>query len=325
MAPYWSVNGSVQLNPMRRSLRRLVAITVASIMRPGVVYDPINFRLWQRRGYHITPVHFYSPIPDTRDLDDRADVMPSHTPGLDLRFGQQLNLLNQLGPLAEATAEWPTYSERGALLARDNDAFGGLDTQVYFALLRHFRPHRVLEVGAGFSTLVALSALSSVPDSRLVSVDPWPRDFLLADGTAVEAARQAGQWQLICQPVQDLPAAHFLELDRGDVLFVDSSHIARRGSDVVYLVTQVLPRLNPGVIVHFHDIHIPYDYPVSLARDKLQFWNEQYLLSAYLADNPRVEVLVAVHALAMHHHAILRSVFPHAVRWEGCSFWFQLN
>lgn len=303
-----------KLSAVGRSLHHVKCRLAASLFRPVSAWDLEGFRIWERRGLHLTPVHFYFPIPDTREL---AASYPHRTEaaGIDLRPDFQLQLLAEaLAPFAPECDGWPREAagEGGFHLA--NDSFGWIDPFVYHALVRHVKPKTVIEVGSGYSTLVGAEAARCNGPTRYVCIDPYPRDFIARGVPGVE---------LVQRPVQELGTAFFQGLAAGDVLFVDSSHVVRTGSDVSFLVLEVLPRLAPGVLVHFHDVFLPDEYPRDWAVDKLLFWTEQYLLQAYLADNPHVEVWLASHYIATRHPEAVRRAFPKALAPTGGSFWFR--
>jgi predicted O-methyltransferase YrrM len=188
-----------------------------------------------------------------------------------------------------------------------NTWYEGADAELLWAMIRHLRPRRVLEMGAGYSTLVAAAACRANErdgvSATLVSVDPEPR-IELDQGLD-------GLSKLELTSTTELPLERFLELDSGDVLFVDTSHVVKMGSEVNYLILEVLPRLRPGVFVHFHDIFLPYEYPRQWFEHGT-FLNEQYLLQAYLAHNTTYEVVFAAHAAARADRrrlaALLRSL-----------------
>jgi predicted O-methyltransferase YrrM len=179
------------------------------------------------------------------------------------------------------------------------------DAALLFAMVRHFRPQRLLELGGGFSTLI--SAAAGATNARqgnpveLVSVDPEPR-------TECEPAL-AGLVRLERRSAADLPIDWFLTLEANDILFVDTTHTVKRGSEVNYVVLEVLPRLRPGVVVHFHDIFLPYEYPWAwFARGT--YLAEQYLLQAFLIDNPTYDILFAAHAVARRFPDRFKHVLP---------------
>jgi hypothetical protein len=175
-------------------------------------------------------------------------------------------------------------------------------------MIRHFLPGRILEVGSGYSTLAARLAKAG----RLECIEPFPQPWLhrVAD-------------RLIVSPVQDVPLSEFESLEANDILFIDSTHVAKIGSDVVFVFLQVLPRLKAGVVVHVHDIFLPFETPRSWVKDLLIFWNEQYLLGAYLAHNRDWEVLAANHWLGRTQPEAMLRLFPMADPPGGSSFWMR--
>jgi hypothetical protein len=260
---------------------------------------------------------FYSPVPHATDLLRAPDVdrvwpsAPPDPPGIDMRGDAQLALLKELGELPvldPADGPEPRYDPA-------NDQFPPQDAALLSALVRHLAPARMVEVGCGWSTTVTARAIATDRlRTELTCIDPYPRDFL-PDLPQVTALRR--------EKVEHTPMAVFDALGPGDVLFIDSSHVAKTGSDVVHLVLNVLPRLADGVVVHVHDIFLPADYPQGWVRAGFG-WNEQYLLQAYLADNPRARVLAANQWLALHHPDEVAQAFG-PVGGSGSSFWFTLG
>jgi hypothetical protein len=182
-------------------------------------------------------------------------------------------------------------------------------------MVRHLRPSRILEVGSGFSTrLSALAALKN-GNTELICVEPSP-DEALQRGFA-------GVSTLIKERVQDVDAELFNQLGDGDVLFVDSSHVSTIGSDVNYLLLDVLPRLNAGVVVHFHDVYLPFEFRKDWVLEELRFWNEQYLLHAFLAFNHDFEVVFGNNYMEHEFPREMRNIFPSSPWWGGGSFWIR--
>ena len=153
-------------------------------------------------------------------------------------------------------------------------------------------------------------------DSTLICIDPFPGE-LLRNGSI--PALQS----LIETKVQDLDLEFFSQLDPGDILFIDSSHTVKIGGDVNYLFLEVLPRLNPGVIVHVHDIFFPFEYRRHWVLNEFRFWTEQYLLQAFLTFNSEFEVLLGNYYLSRYHKEHHRAAFPDLPRWIGGSFWMR--
>jgi hypothetical protein len=184
--------------------------------------------------------------------------------------------------------------------------YGPGDAEALYAMLRHLRPTTVIEVGSGHSTLISAAALQRTAEEgrpgRLVALDPAPRlDFPPELASLVEHR---------AQPIEAAPPELFGALGAGDVLFIDSSHVAKLGSDVTRLVLDILPRLAAGVHVHFHDIFLPWEYPRRLVEREDKFWNEQYLLHAFLIGNGSYEVALGLHALTRADRARAATVIP---------------
>ncbi len=154
------------------------------------------------------------------------------------------------------------------------------------AFLRESKPKRVIEVGAGHSTCVMLDTFERhlSPGPELISIEPYPERLLSLIGE-----EDHGRFELVRSPVQDVELDVFDALDAGDILFIDSSHVSKAGSDVNHLFFTVLPRLSPGVHVHFHDIMNPFEYPKNWIFGG-RYWNEAYLLRAFLQHNNAFEI-----------------------------------
>lgn len=260
------------------------------------------------------PGNFYSPVPPAAELlsdpAERDRVWPStpdDPPGIDVREDAQLKLLARL-----SAHRWPSSVGPQPRYEPGNDQFPLQDAALLRALLLELRPRRMVEVGCGWSTTVTARAIADGGfPCELTCIEPYPRDFL-ASIPAIDALR--------VERVEHTPLSVFTALEAGDVLFVDSSHVAKTGSDVVHLVLEVLPRLADGVIVHVHDVFWPEDYPQGWVRAGFG-WNEQYLLQAYLAGNARTHVLALDHWLAVRHPDAVEAAFG-AVGLDGSSVWF---
>lgn len=288
----------------------------------------LPFEEWERQGWHLTPNSYLSTIPDTRRLPARLWSEESELPGIDLRDGAQVRLLAELadrfGPELAALPRTPEQAGPGGYHLA-NGAFEAVDAEIYHAMIRLHRPATVLEIGSGWSTLLALAALranaAGGAGGRLVAVEPHPYEFLVR---AVAGAGTPAELRRVS--VQEVPLAEFTGLRAGDILFIDSSHVLKIGSDVQYELLEVLPRLAPGVLVHLHDIFLPGEYPRDwVLGPEHRFWNEQYLLQAYLAGNARVEVLWAGSWMHRRHPELLGAALPSydRSRHRPGSFWFR--
>jgi hypothetical protein len=253
--------------------------------------------------------HFYSPVIDPDELArERQRIWsgsPVDPPGIDLRAAEQRRLLVSLSAYTgEFDYPWDAPSPwDGISYYEDNGQFAGLDARILFALLRHCRPLRLIEVGCGYTSLLAADVNRRFLDRalRLTCIDPFPPQYLQ---TPVD-----GVTELLAEKVQAVPQRLFSELVAGDVLFIDSSHVVKTGSDVVWLFLEVLPRLSPGVLIHVHDVFLPEDYPADWVLGEQRSWSEQYLVQALLCHSSGFEVVFGC------NYARLR--FPGAVA-EAC-------
>lgn len=252
--------------------------------------------------------HFHSPIPTKRHVDaglagaDPASV--ERIPGIDLREDEQLRLFRQ-------TAEWfsdisfaskPTPQRRYYL---DNVYFSYADAFSLYGMLRTFTPNQIIEIGSGFSSAAMLDISDQLAISpSFIFVDPHPTRFLSLirpEDKATATIHSCG--------AQSLGPGLFARLQANDFLFIDSSHIAKIGSDVNFLILDILPCLNAGVVIHFHDIPWPFEYPRRWYQDG-RCWNEAYILRAFLQFNDAFEILMFNSFLSQRYASSLRRCCP---------------
>lgn len=278
---------------------------------------PELFRLWEKHGFHVTPVHFYQPIPDTQQLSETLWSHPSELAGIDMNDAMQLDLLrNHFPKFRHEYERFPTNPTEGQTqFYLGNGPFDHADALGAYCMVRHFQPRLIIEVGSGFSSLLLGQAAAKNKSSRLICIEPFPREFLRNGFPGLQS--------LIEKKVQDIDLEFFSQLESGDILFIDSSHTVKIGGDVNYLFLEVLPRLKAGVIVHVHDIFLPFEYPRDWVLDEFRFWTEQYLLKAFLTFNSEFEVLLANSYLHHYHKSELKTAFPSLTSWGGGSFWMR--
>jgi hypothetical protein len=269
--------------------------------------------------------HFYSPVPNNRALAQepaRSRVWPPglpETPGVDYRDQEQVQFLREtLGAQSRLVfPDGPTGDPHD--YHAGSDMFSRLDASMLAAVLRHFRPRRMIEVGCGWSSLVTARVNREYLDGSLhfTCIEPYPPEFL--------AGGVDGISELIASPVENLELDRFLALEAGDVLFIDSSHTVKTGGDANFLYLEVVPRLAPGVVVHIHDMFLPFDYPQEWVFSG-RAWNEQYLVQAFLSFNSAFRILLAVARLSHLHPEVLAEVlpdYPAAYGDGGGSLWIQ--
>jgi hypothetical protein len=299
--------GNIDMSELSQFIAAVMPICLKSTERREL------FLNWERHGFHVTPVHFYEPIPDTQSLPETLWIQPSELVGIDMNDSMQLDLLRNHFP--KFRGEYETFPAEPPPGQRR--PFRGTDALVAYCMVRHFQPRLIIEVGSGFSSLVLAQAAAKNKNSTLICIDPFPGE-LLRKSSNIPALQS-----LIETKIQDVEVEFFSQLESGDILFIDSSHTVKIGGDVNYLFLEVLPRLNPGVIVHVHDVFFPFEYRRHWVLDEFRFWTEQYLLQAFLTFNSQFEVLLASYYLSRYHKEHLRATFPDLRRWIGGSFWMR--
>jgi Methyltransferase domain len=274
-------------------------------------------------------VHFYSPIPDIKDLESRKVwERKSELPGIDFHPSGQLALLAQLGSEFGSECDWPlTPTSIPTQFYLKNNSFSYGCASALHTMIRHFKPRHFIEVGSGHSSKVISKALemnkheNTLYTPEYIIVDPYPSEMVSAQLPSVS--------RVLNEKVECVNLEMFEILGENDILFVDSGHTARTGSDVNFIILEVLPRLRPGVIIHFHDINLPYEYPkVYFTNPQFRmFWTEAYLLQAFLTLNRDFEILLALNYLQTDHMSDYCNAFPHfklADNWANSgSFWIR--
>ncbi len=287
--------------------------------------------LYQKMGVSLIPNRYEEPVPDLRELESFGWDKESSLRGIELKLEKQAALLNRIAPkyleefksLPQEKTQPPEVEE----YHHTNPSFRGADAGFYYCLIRHLKPRRIIEIGAGFSTLLAAQAVvknaTEKKPCHLTAIEPYP-SRTLREGVP-------GLAKLLETNVQKVSMSEFESLQSGDILFVDSSHILRTGSDVQMEFLEILPRLQKGVCAHFHDIFLPMDYPRKLVMEDFKFYNEQYLLQAFLSFNREFEVVWAGQAMLLKKAALIEKYFGEFFQgkdaaeryWRSVSFWIR--
>jgi len=300
---------------------------IASLLLPSkVMRDKRFFHFWEDKGYHITPVHFYEPIPDTRTLRDDIWLKQSELIGIDINEQGQIDLLRKFS--SQFKDEYENFPRHKTSIPYQyyikNGQFESVDGEILYCMIRYFKPRRILEIGSGYSTCLSAQAILRNKEAdngyecELAAIEPYPDEILKVGFPGLS--------KLIPEKVQEVPLSEFKKLTESDILFIDSSHVLKIGSDVQYEYLEILPRLNKGVIVHVHDILLPAEYSKEWVLKYRRFWTEQYLLQAFLTFNDYFEVLWAGNYMHLKHPDKLETAFSSYKRDEKKgrkSFWMK--
>jgi hypothetical protein len=281
------------------------------------------FPLFEKIGLHVLPVHYYSPIPDTKMLRNQMGMFeePLGMYGVELNEDVQKKTLEKV--VARYEDEYVNiggqqFGTREELMR----SFAPINALTLYSFIRNFKPHRMIEVGAGMSTKISSAAFVKNRDEgvpgNFATIEPYPSKDLLKGYDGLN--------RIIKKKVQEVSLNEFKALKENDILFIDSSHTVKIFGDVNYLYLNIIPQLNAGVIIHIHDIFFPFDYLPHHFFNKgtKQIWQEQYLLQAFLMFNKDFEILLSLSYMHYKYLNNLKSLFPwyQERRWPS-SFWMS--
>lgn len=277
-----------------------------------------HYKTWQPPG------HFYSPIPNLKELEKSSlpfNRSKQNLPGVDLNESGQLNFLDSLSRFYK-DFDFPLNKATGTRFYLDNPAFSHLDALHLYAAIRHFEPKRIIEVGSGYSSALILDTNERFFGGNidLTFVEPYPQ---LLKKLMKKSDRKH---DVISKPIQEVDLKIFDRLHKNDILFIDSTHVSKTGSDVNTILFEIIPRLRKGVIIHFHDVFYPFEYPEDWILQG-RAWNEDYFLRAFLQFNGHFKVLLFNDFIGRHHRSKLKnlpSTFRNtSVKKDGGSLWLE--
>lgn len=270
------------------------------------------------------PGHFYSPIPSLADISTQRDrIFRKEDPllGIDINDSGQFEYLEKFSQFGEQPAFFdPARRIRYNI---QNDTFSYDDGPILHYMLRTLRPSQVIEVGSGNSSACMLDTndLYLAGRTRFTFIDPFcDRLRNILQGNDIDRVT------IIERQIQDVDLTVFENLQANDVLFIDSSHVMKIGSDLHTIVFDILPRLNPGVFIHFHDVRFPFQYFQPFL-DRGFYWNEAYVLRAFLQYNAGFKIAFWLNYLLNVHNERVQAALPFLPidipndRYAGGSIW----
>jgi hypothetical protein len=266
--------------------------------------------------------HYYSPVVNVAEVIENsasiwAGVAKDGVIGIDLNHSKQLELVKQF---ENYYAEIPFSANKtdGFRYYFENVFYSYCDGINLYSVMRHFKPNNIIEVGSGYTSALMLDVNNKFFDNKikLSFIEPYTErlDSLLTDADQKNT-------EILRKPVQKIAPEYFDKLGANDILFIDSTHVSKTGSDVNYLFFEILPRLASGVIVHVHDVYYPFEYPEEMINRGI-FWNEDYLLRAFLTNNNQFEILLFADYLHKHHSAVYKNM-PLVYKNSGANIWLR--
>lgn len=300
---------------------QLANLTLEAVIRRITAGEEHQRFIRDRQLMSVPAGHFYSPIVDVDFIKARSDTIfgtKQLIAGIELNVDKQKEFARFI---VESTTNLPFQDDKilGLRYFYDNNAYVYGDAVVYSAMLLKHRPARIIEIGSGYSSALALDVIDLMegysPEVELF--DPYPAlvESLLAEKPSPNVKIE-GKF------VQDVPLAKLLSLEAGDFYFMDTTHIVKTGSDVLYHFEEILPRLKSGVILHLHDIFYPFEYPKSWVLDDKLSWNEIYYFRAFMNNNLDYEILYFNNYMAQNHGHLLAGSAP-CMKNGGASIWFR--
>ena len=258
---------------------------------------------------HLTRVHFYSPIPYSKEITEKDYNKIYNLSGIEINEKYQLDLINKLH--SNYFNEFTPYKNKGLSL---------LDSFILHSMVRKIKPKKIVEIGGGDTTKIILDALklnqNNLTNFQFFSIDPFFDNSNLTSNNEINL-------NILRKNVQDVPLDFFQDVD---FLFIDSSHISKIGSDVNYIVLEIIPNLKMNTLIHWHDIHFPKNYPKEWIENisKNMFWNESYLVHSFLLFNEKFKIIYAGKYLQLNFFDFLKNKFPYLSKNHSLtSFYIQ--
>lgn len=303
------------------------ALQKGAVSREQVVFDFFESNEFLQRSRSsacasefVVPGHYYSALPTKEDYNralESAAATKSELAGINMGWAGQEGLLETLLPFLDACGI-PEKPGDGRRYGSQNPSFGIGDGLFLQAMMRHFRPGKIVEVGSGYSSAMMLDVndlhLGNSVDFEFI--EPYPE---LLQSLLHEKDKR---WIIHSDILQHADLGIFRTLMQNDILFIDSTHVFKAGSDVCRLFFEVMPALKPGVVIHLHDIFWPFEYPPKWFYEG-RAWNEAYALRAFLQYNKAFSIILWPNALVRRFRGWFEKNAPHVLKNPGGSIWLK--
>ena len=272
--------------------------------------------------FDFPPGHYFSPIPSIEEIKLREeyifDQWPEALPGVDMRIREQLALLEEF---RKFYGEFPFEAQgrEGLRFSLNNPSYSHSDALILYCMLRYLRPKKIIEIGSGFSSCLMLDINEIFMGNRAkcTFIEPYPELLL----TLLKDTDEP-QIEIIPSRLQEVDPDIFSTLSASDILFIDSTHVSKVDSDVNHIFFRILPLLQSGVYIHFHDIFYPFEYPKSWFYEGLA-WNEAYILRAFLQYNSEYKIKFFNTYLAYFFREKFFREMPLQLDYVGASIWLE--
>lgn len=303
------------LNGVNEFINRLILFIFAKIP-----FRLINRLLWllQRNpefgdkwGYYIRKFHYYDPLPNFSEITQKQVIIRRFSPAINWNLENQLKWVKCLSKYNTEIRDLKDEKTVDCKFNFFNDFYSELDAAIYYAMIRELKPTKIIEIGCGYSTQIASLAIAKNQQEEkpceLMCIEPYPEPQLLEANLQVK---------LLVEQVETIDIKLFKQLSTGDILFIDSTHTVKFNSDVCREILEILPTLDTGVWIHFHDIFFPYDYPPQWLMERRLAWNEQYMLEAFLAYNSSFEISLTNHWLSVDYPQKVAQIWSGVLNWK---------
>ncbi len=263
--------------------------------------------------------HFFSPIPSQIEIEGYVhDTQNFNLYGINLNDDVQLEYLKDVIKYYEHLP-FDDYKKNDLRYQFINGSYTYSDAIFLFGLINKIKPNRIIEIGSGWSSCVTLDTNELFFDNKinLTFIEPYPELLI-----SLLKKNDINKIRIVSKKLQEVPVSTFKDLTEGDILFVDSTHVSKLGSDVNQMIFNILPNLNAGVYIHFHDIYYPFEYPKEWLTEG-RFWTEGYILRAFLQYNNNFEIVCWNSYLDQKYADIISKSMPLCLKNGGGSIWIR--
>ncbi|MBN1662297.1 MAG: class I SAM-dependent methyltransferase [Deltaproteobacteria bacterium] len=298
---------------------KIVALVIPSLQRL-LWADKETLEKIQRDGVNIVPCNFYSSTPSIEEIENSYEYTSDKPPYFNARIFEKDLFRQTLDQISEFSIEFNPPVDGDEENCKgffwENDQFIYSDAMSYYCFVRFLKPANIIEIGAGFSTLVALEAIEKNQTGSIHCIEPFPRKFLINDNRIFLHSVKAQEInpQFLNDTLQD-----------GDILFIDSTHTVKSGSDCLHIYLRLLPEIRRNIFVHVHDVFLPFGLPKEWLLKRQIFWTEQYLLFAFLIDNPKARLVYGSIFNSTWNQELMEAFMGGKYPIGGGSVWFRYN